>query len=82
VTKVVPSELYLSEAVQLGELIAEKPPLAIKMAKETVLKAFDTTLEYGLEYERRCFELLFATDDCREGMQAFLEKREPKFTGR
>jgi enoyl-CoA hydratase len=81
VTKVVPVELYLSEAVRLGHEIASKPPLAVQMAKEAVLKAFDTNLETGLDFERRSFNLLFATDDRREGMRAFLEKRKPTFTG-
>jgi enoyl-CoA hydratase len=81
VTMVVPVELYLSEAVRLGHEIASKPPLAVQMAKEAVLKAFDTNLETGLDFERRSFNLLFATDDRREGMRAFLEKRKPTFTG-
>jgi enoyl-CoA hydratase len=82
ITRVVPTELYLTEAIRLAHAISEKPPLAVQFAKESVLKAFDSNLETGLEYERRSFELLFATEDCREGMQAFLEKRNPTFKGR
>jgi enoyl-CoA hydratase len=82
ITRVVPAELYLVEAVRLAQEIATKPTLAVQLAKDAVLKAFDTSLETGLDFERRSFNLLFATDDRREGMQAFLEKRKPKFTGR
>jgi enoyl-CoA hydratase len=82
ITKVVPAEMYLIEAIRLAQEIAAKPPLAVQVAKDAVLKAFDTTLETGLEYERRSFNLLFATEDRREGMTAFLEKRAPAFKGR
>ena len=82
ITKVVPSELYLVEAMRLAEEIATKPPIAVQLAKDAVLKAFDTTLEIGLEYERRSFTVLFGTEDRREGMAAFLEKRAPAFIGR
>jgi enoyl-CoA hydratase len=82
VTKVVPAELCLSEAIRLAELVASKPPLAVQVAKDCVNKAFDTTLETGLEFERRSFNLLFGTKDRQEGMAAFLEKRRPEFTGR
>jgi enoyl-CoA hydratase len=81
VTSVVPAEICLEAAIRLAQEIATRPPLAVRLAKEAVLKAFETSLETGLEFERRSFELLFATDDCREGMQAFLEKRKPTFTG-
>ena len=52
------------------------------MAKESVLKAHEMSLSAGLEYERKLFYMLFATDDQREGMQAFVEKRQPVFAGR
>ena len=61
---------------------AELPPLAIQLAKEAVLKSFDTTIEMGLEYERKNFYLLFASEDMREGMAAFIEKRKPEWKGR
>jgi enoyl-CoA hydratase len=82
VTRVVPDEVVLDEARRLAHLIASKPPVAVRLAKEAVLKAFDTTLEVGLEHERRLFYLLFATEDKTEGVRAFLEKRPPSFRGR
>lgn len=81
VNKIVPVELYLQEAVKLASSIAQMPPLAVKMAKESVLKAFDTTLEEGLQFERKNFYLLFATADQKEGMHAFMEKRSAEFKG-
>jgi enoyl-CoA hydratase len=82
VTRVVPGEAVLDEALALAREIAAKPPIAVRLAKEAVLKAFDTTLEGGLDYERKAFYLLFATDDRTEGINAFLEKRKPVFRGR
>ncbi|MDR7520825.1 MAG: enoyl-CoA hydratase-related protein [Armatimonadota bacterium] len=81
-TRVVPDEVVLDEAKRLARAIAEKPPVAVRMAKEAVLKAFDTTLEAGLDYERKAFYLLFATEDRTEGIRAFLAKRPPVFQGR
>lgn len=82
VSRVVPVELYLEEAKALAREIAGQPPIAVRMAKEAVLQAFETTLGAGLEFERRCFHLLFGTEDKREGVRAFLEKRPAQFTGR
>ena len=82
VSRVVPVELYLDEAKRLAREIAAQPPIAVRMAKEAVLQAFETTLAGGLEFERRCFHLLFGTEDKREGVRAFLEKRPARFTGR
>ncbi|HEY6103671.1 MAG TPA: enoyl-CoA hydratase-related protein [bacterium] len=82
VTRVVPAEAVLDEAVALAKEIASKPPVAVRLAKESILKAFDTTIESGLDYERRAFYLLFATEDRTEGITAFLEKRKPIFKGR
>jgi len=62
--------------------ISQKAPVAVRLAKEAVLKAFDTPLEEGLQYERRNFYLLFSTEDMKEGMKAFTEKRPPHFKGR
>jgi enoyl-CoA hydratase len=76
VNKVAPVELYLHEAKKLAHEIASKPPVAARMAKESVLKAFDTTIEGGLDFERKAFYLLFASADKQEGMRAFLEKRK------
>lgn len=82
VNKVVPGELLLEEAKAVAKKIAAKPPLAIRLAKEAVLKSFNTTLDEGLDFERKCFYLLFASEDKKEGMKAFLEKRPPVFTGK
>ncbi len=82
VTKVVSKERFLDEAVRLAQQIAQKPPLALKAAKEAVLAVDETTLHQGLEYERRLFYSLFATEDQKEGMKAFLEKRKPEFKGK
>lgn len=68
-------------AITLATTIATKSPLAIKLAKQAMLAAFETTLESGLEQERQMFALLMGTADRDEGIAAFLEKREAKFTG-
>jgi len=82
VNKIVPVEFYLEEAISLGKLIAEKSPVATRLAKESVLNSFDTTIENGLEFERKNFFLLFASEDQKEGMKAFIEKRKPEFRGK
>lgn len=82
VNRVVPVEAFLSDAQALALEIASKPPVAVRLAKEAVLKSFDTTIEGGLEYERKNFYLLFASEDQKEGMKAFVEKRRPEWKGR
>jgi enoyl-CoA hydratase len=82
INRVAPVELYLEEAVKLAGEVAAQSPLAVKMAKEAVLKAFDSTLDEGLHFERKNFYLLFASEDQKEGMQAFIEKRPPSFKGK
>ncbi len=82
VTRVVPDELALPEASALARDIASRAPVAVRLAKEAVLKAFDLHLEGGLDYERKCFYLLFSTEDHSEGIQAFQGKRPPHFSGR
>jgi len=82
VNKVVPAEMTVQLAKRMARQIAEKPPLAARMAKEAVLKAFDSPLAEGLASERKSFYFLFATEDQKEGMHAFLEKRKGVFKGR
>src|SRR5436190_10079344 len=82
VNRVVPIEVYLKEAQRLASQIAEKGPLALQLAKEAILKVYDTSLQEGLLVERKNFYLLFGTEDQKEGMNAFVEKRKPEFKGR
>lgn len=82
VNKVVPVELYLQEAIKLAKEIASMPPVAVRLAKEAVLNAFDSHLDQGLHFERKNFYLLFATEDQKEGMKAFAEKRNPEWKGK
>jgi enoyl-CoA hydratase len=82
VNKVVPVEFYLEEAQRIAREIADRPPVAVRLAKESVLKSFDTTIEMGLEFERKNFYLLFASEDMREGMAAFVEKRKAEWKGK
>ena len=81
VNHVVPPERYLDEALELAQQIAERAPVAVRIAKEAVNQALETSLTEGLAYERRVFYLLFATEDQKEGMQAFIEKRPPVWKG-
>ncbi len=81
VNRVVPIELYLDEAVKIAEEIAQLSPLAVRLAKESVLKAFESPLSEGLEFERKNFYMLFASEDQKEGMNAFVEKRPANFKG-
>jgi enoyl-CoA hydratase len=82
VTKVVPSDELLNVALQMAEMVAEMPPVAARAAKEAIDAAFEMPLGAGLDHERKLFYLLFGSEDQREGMAAFLEKREPRWTGR
>ncbi len=82
INRIVPVEFYLETAMNLARDVAARPPVAAKLAKESVLKAFDTTINDGLEFERKNFYLLFATEDMKEGMGAFVEKRKPEWKGR
>lgn len=82
VSRVVPKEHFFTEALKVAQTIATKGPIALRFAKESVLKAFETPLSEGLEYERKLFYTLFATDDQKEGMRAFMEKRRASFTGK
>lgn len=80
--RVVPAEALLDEAQALAREIAGKPPVAVRIAKEAILKSLDTPLEIGLDHERRLFYLLFSTEDKEEGIRAFLDKRKADFKGR
>jgi enoyl-CoA hydratase len=82
VNRVVPKGEHLTEAIKLAKVVAAQPPIAVRLAKDAVNAAFETSLEQGLANERKNFFLLFATEDMREGMKAFLEKREADFKGR
>ena len=82
VSRVVPNELYLEEAKKVAHEIASKAPLAARIAKESILKSYETALTDGLEFERRNFYLLMSSEDKQEGMKAFLEKRKPEFKGK
>ena len=82
VVKVVPNEYLVEEAKNLARLIASKPPVAVRLAKEAILKSFDTTMEGGLEFERKNFYMLFSSEDQKEGMKAFVEKRKAEWKGR
>lgn len=82
VSRVVPPEHYFREALNVCNELCTKSPLALRLAKEAVLKAHETPLSEGLEYERKLFYLLFATADQKEGMRAFLEKRPAVYVGR
>jgi enoyl-CoA hydratase len=82
VNRVVPVELYLEEAVKLAAEIADRAPVAVRIAKEAVNAAFETTLQAGLAHERRLFYMLFSTEDQKEGMSAFLEKRKAQWQGK
>jgi len=82
VNKVVPVELYLKEAIKLAKNIAEKSPVAVRLAKESVIKAHDMHLQEALYFERKNFYMCFASEDQKEGMAAFVEKRNPEFKGK
>jgi enoyl-CoA hydratase len=82
VNRVVPAEATIAVAKDWARRLAEKPPLALRLAKESVNKALETPLAEGLALERRNFYFLFATEDQKEGMRAFLEKRKGVFQGR
>lgn len=82
VNRVCPPETLLDEARRVAQTIAAKSPLAVQLAKEAVRAAAETTVREGLAIELRNFYLLFASEDQKEGMRAFIEKRAPNFSGR
>jgi enoyl-CoA hydratase len=82
VNKVVPVEMYLHEALSLANEIAQMAPVAVQLAKEAVNRSFETHLDEGLQVERKNFYLTFATEDQKEGMKAFIEKRKAEYRGK
>ena len=82
VAQVYPAASWLDDAKALARTIAEKPPVAVRLATEAIDLAFSSTLEAGLEFERKAFYLLFATEDKKEGVDAFVNKRKPVFKGK
>jgi len=82
VARVVAKEAWLSEAKRVAHDIAEKGPIGTRLAKESVKRAYETTLSAGVEAERRALYLSLASEDAREGLTAFTEKRKPEFKGR
>jgi enoyl-CoA hydratase len=82
VARVVAREAWLEEAKAVARTIAAKGPIAQRLAKESVNRAYESTLETGLDYERKALYLAFASEDAREGLTAFTEKRKPDFKGR
>jgi enoyl-CoA hydratase/carnithine racemase len=82
VSRIVPADKLIEEAVAVATRIAAQSPLAVMMNKELVNAAYETTLSTGVAMERRLFQSLFAFEDQKEGMAAFVEKRKPSFKGR
>ncbi|RMG81466.1 MAG: enoyl-CoA hydratase [Chloroflexi bacterium] len=82
VNRVVAPEVYLQEAIKLAQKVASKSRVAVRIAKEAINKAYELSLREGLEHEVRGFKLLFGTEDRQEGMNAFVEKRQPQWKHR
>jgi enoyl-CoA hydratase len=82
VSRVVPAKALMEEAMKAAQKVAEKSQIAVMAAKEAVNRSFETTLREGLLFERRLFHAMFATEDQKEGMAAFVEKRQPQFRDR
>jgi enoyl-CoA hydratase len=82
VARVVADEAWLEEAKRVAAAIASKSPVGVRLAKEAVNRAFETTLEAGLDAERKAFHLALSSEDAQEGLKAFTEKRTPDFKGR
>ncbi|WP_433748412.1 enoyl-CoA hydratase-related protein [Falsibacillus pallidus] len=82
INRVVAPEVLMEETKKFALQIAGKPPLSVRLIKDSVLKAIDYSLYEGMQYERKNFYLLFSSEDQKEGMRAFVEKRRPDFKGR
>jgi len=82
VNHVFPIESYLAEAIKLAKEIANYSPVAVQLAKEAINRSFETHLDEGLSFERKSFYLTFSSEDQKEGMKAFIEKRTPSYKGK
>ena len=82
VARVVAAEAWLEEAKRVAQAIAARSPVGVRLAKEAVNQAFETSLRAGLDAERKAFHLALSSEDAQEGMKAFLEKRQPEIKGR
>ena len=79
VSRVFPSENFLADVMEVAKAIADKSMIATMMTKEMVNRSYETTLSEGIRFERRLFHSMFATEDKKEGMSAFIEKRKADF---
>jgi len=78
----VPREHWFDAALKVAQEMSKKPAVALRLAKEAILKADEVSLEEGVQHERKLFYMLFATEDQKEGMRSFVEKRKPTFKGK
>ncbi|MBC7428666.1 MAG: enoyl-CoA hydratase/isomerase family protein [Bacteriovorax sp.] len=81
VAKVVPAQTVMQETFEIAKTISNRAPVAVRLAKEAVNKSFEMTLKDGMDFERRNFYLTFSSQDQKEGMKAFMEKRDPEYKG-
>lgn len=82
INQIVQPEVLLEETLNVATLISNQPPLAVRLIKESINKAVDYSLYEGMQFERKNFYVLFSSEDQKEGMKAFVEKRKPQFKGR
>jgi len=82
INRMIAPELLLEETLAFAKKIAKQPPLSIRLIKEAVYKAVDYSIYEGMQFERKNFYLLFSSEDQKEGMKAFIEKRKPHFKGK
>ena len=82
INKIVQPEILMEETLKVATMLTKKPALAVRLIKESVNKAVDYSLYEGMQFERKNFYLLFSSEDQKEGMQAFIEKRKPNYQGR
>jgi enoyl-CoA hydratase len=82
INKIVAPELLMEETMKFASRLSKQPPLSMRLIKDSVNKAVDSSLYEGMQYERKNFYLLFATQDQKEGMNAFIEKRKPDYQGK